>query len=368
MAATIHHPNVTVLTYAGVDRIRRDADGRFHVTVRRKPRFVDEAACTGCQQCELACTVAVPDQFNADLVGRRAAYIPFPQAVPKKAVIERAGTSPCTYTCPAGIKAHGYVSLVRGGQYEKAFQLILEATPLVGSLGRVELADEPPRAGHEPLVRHSWEPLLPRQQRQLAEETLACWLRFGHWISGLEQAPVEVRFRHPAPADTTEHRRIFRCPVLFGQADNALVFPRRLLALPLGQADSQIQRTLDAYAGRLLESIRRGEGVLERARQCLAERLPEQAVDLEALAGELALSPRTLQRRLRDSGLSFSRLVDETRQQLVLHHLRDPALELADVASLVGFSETGSLARAFRRWTGQSLGQYRRTLQPLADS
>lgn len=239
---------------------------------------------------------------------------------------------------------------------------------LVGSLGRVELADEPPHAGHEPLVRHSWEPLLPRQQRQLAEETLACWLRFGHWISGLEQAPLEVRFRHPAPADTTEHRRIFRCPVLFGQADNALVFPRRLLALPLGQADSQIQRTLDAYAGRLLESIRRGEGVLERARQCLAERLPEQAVDLEALAGELALSPRTLQRRLRDSGLSFSRLVDETRQQLVLHHLRDPALELADVASLVGFSETGSLARAFRRWTGQSLGQYRRTLQPLADS
>lgn len=239
---------------------------------------------------------------------------------------------------------------------------------LVGSLGRVELADEPPRAGYEPLVRHSWEPLLPRQQRQLAEETLACWLRFGHWISGLEQAPLEVRFRHPAPADTTEHRRIFRCPVLFGQAGNALVFPRRLLALPLGQADSQIQRTLDAYAGRLLESIRRGEGVLERARQCLAERLPEQAVDLEALAGELALSPRTLQRRLRDSGLSFSRLVDETRQQLVLHHLRDPALELADVASLVGFSETGSLARAFRRWTGQSLGQYRRTLQPLADS
>ncbi|MED5609761.1 MULTISPECIES: AraC family transcriptional regulator [Pseudomonas] len=239
---------------------------------------------------------------------------------------------------------------------------------LVGSLGRVELADEPPRAGHEPLVRHSWEPLLPRQQRQLAEETLACWLRFGHWISGRDQAPLEVRFRHPAPADIAEHRRIFRCPVLFGQADNALVFPRRLLALPLEQADSQIQRTLDAYAGRLLESIRRGDGVLERARQCLAERLPEQAVDLEALAGELALSPRTLQRRLRDSGLSFSRLVDETRQQLVLHHLRDPALELADVASLVGFSETGSLARAFRRWTGQSLGQYRRTLQPLADS
>ena len=115
MAASIHHPNVTALTYTEVDDIARQDGGRFKATIRRKPRFVDEAACTGCQLCETACTVAVPDQFNADMVARRAAYIAFPQAVPKKAVLERAGTSPCTYTCPAGIKAHGYVSLVRSG-------------------------------------------------------------------------------------------------------------------------------------------------------------------------------------------------------------------------------------------------------------
>jgi heterodisulfide reductase subunit A-like polyferredoxin len=136
MAASIHHPNVTTLTYSEVDGIQPAADGRFEAKIRRKARFVDEAACTGCQKCETACTVAVPDQFNADLVARRAAYIAFPQAVPKKAVIERAGSSPCSYTCPAGIQAHGYVSLIRSGEYEKAFQLVLEATPLVGTLGR----------------------------------------------------------------------------------------------------------------------------------------------------------------------------------------------------------------------------------------
>jgi heterodisulfide reductase subunit A len=97
---------------------------------------VDEAACTGCQLCETACTVAVPDQFNADLVARRAAYIAFPQAVPKKAVIDRQGSSPCTFECPAGIEAHGYVSLIRSGEYEKAHRLVLDATPLVGTLGR----------------------------------------------------------------------------------------------------------------------------------------------------------------------------------------------------------------------------------------
>jgi heterodisulfide reductase subunit A-like polyferredoxin len=136
MASSIHHPNVTALTYTEVDGIARGADGGFKATIRHKPRFVDEAACTGCQLCEVACTVAVPDQFNADMVARRAAYITFPQAVPKKAVLEREGTSPCSFTCPAGIKAHGYVSLVRSGEYEKAFQLVLEATPLVGTLGR----------------------------------------------------------------------------------------------------------------------------------------------------------------------------------------------------------------------------------------
>jgi heterodisulfide reductase subunit A len=136
MGATLHHPNVTVMTYSEVEAVRRRPDGSFSARILKKPRYVDEAACTGCRQCEMACSVAVPDQFNDDLVSRRAAYIAFPQAVPKKAVIERAGSSPCSFTCPAGIKAHGYVSLARSGKYEQAFDLVLESTPLVGSLGR----------------------------------------------------------------------------------------------------------------------------------------------------------------------------------------------------------------------------------------
>ncbi|NMZ67560.1 AraC-type DNA-binding protein [Pseudomonas peli] len=234
---------------------------------------------------------------------------------------------------------------------------------LVGNLGQVDLADEPPRAGLEPQVAHSWQPLLPQQKRQLSEETLAGWVTFGHWISGLDIPPTEVRFQHSAPADSSEYQRIFRCPVLFDQADNALVFPKRLLATPLGQADAQVRLMLDAYADRLLGEIQQGHSVLDRARLELSRQLPEVGADLQQIAARLALSPRTLQRRLREAGLSFNQLVDETRQQLVLHYLRDPALELAEIAFLVGFSEPGSLARAFRRWTGQSPGEYRRSLK-----
>ncbi len=136
MAATAHHPNVTVMTDSEVTAIARDGDGAFHVRVHRTPRFIDSAACTGCRQCEQACTVAVPDDWNGGMVSRRAAYIAFPQAIPQKALIEHPGTSPCSDACPAGIKAHGYVSLVRSGRYEEAYRLVLEATPLVETLGR----------------------------------------------------------------------------------------------------------------------------------------------------------------------------------------------------------------------------------------
>jgi heterodisulfide reductase subunit A len=136
MASVSHHPNVQLMTYSEVDGIVRNADGSFAVELHKKASYVDFDACTGCGKCEEVCTVSVPDQYNYDLVTRRVAHIPFPQAVPKKAVIDRRGDAPCTFTCPANVKASGYVSLVRAGRYKEAFNLHLENAPLVGSLAR----------------------------------------------------------------------------------------------------------------------------------------------------------------------------------------------------------------------------------------
>jgi heterodisulfide reductase subunit A len=135
MALSASHANIDLRVYSEVREICRDGDA-FQVRLRRKPAFVDFAKCTGCQDCEKVCTVTVPDEYNAGLVSRRVAHIAFPQAVPKKAVLDRAGTSPCTFACPAGIKANGYISLIRQGEFEKAFKLVLEDAPFVGTLGR----------------------------------------------------------------------------------------------------------------------------------------------------------------------------------------------------------------------------------------
>jgi len=136
MASTFHHPQVTTMTYTEVDDILKTPQGTFRISLTKKSSYVDFGKCTGCQKCEFACTVAVPDQFNFDLVGRRAAYIPFPQAVPKKAVIEKQGSSPCSFACPVGMKPHGYVSLIRSGLFEEAMDHIMKVTSIPGSLGR----------------------------------------------------------------------------------------------------------------------------------------------------------------------------------------------------------------------------------------
>jgi len=136
MASTAHHPNITVLTSSEVKEISKTDNGAFAVEIFKKSTYVNSAACTGCGECEAACTVAKSDPFNFDLVAHRAIHIPFSQAVPKKAVMTRAGTSPCSFACPAGVKAHGYVSLVRSGKYEEAFHLHMEDAPLPGSLSR----------------------------------------------------------------------------------------------------------------------------------------------------------------------------------------------------------------------------------------
>ena len=136
MASVNNHPNVRALVYSEVDDITPRPEGGFVVHYTRKPTFVDAAKCTGCSLCQEACTVAVPDEFNYDLSARRAAHIAFPQAVPKKAVLTRRGSSPCSFTCPAGVKPHGYISLVRSGQFDQAFRQHLEDAPLVGVLSR----------------------------------------------------------------------------------------------------------------------------------------------------------------------------------------------------------------------------------------
>ncbi len=102
MSETIRHPNIEILTYSEVRGIEKDGK-IFNTSIVKKPRYVIEADCTGCQLCEQACPVVVQDQYQYDLVGRKAAYIPFSVAAPRVAAIDIENCTlcgACERVCP----------------------------------------------------------------------------------------------------------------------------------------------------------------------------------------------------------------------------------------------------------------------------
>jgi heterodisulfide reductase subunit A len=88
LSEVARHPNVTIFTYSEVKNINKQDKNYFKINVTKKARYVEESNCTGCQLCEDACPVVVPDQYQYGMVGRKAAYIPFNIASPRIASID----------------------------------------------------------------------------------------------------------------------------------------------------------------------------------------------------------------------------------------------------------------------------------------
>jgi NAD-dependent dihydropyrimidine dehydrogenase PreA subunit len=130
------HRNIELLVDSEVIGVQGDA-GHFTVQVRKKPRYIDLAKCTGCGDCADVCPVVIPSHFDEGLAEQRAAYKLYPQAVPNAFAIEKRGIAPCRDACPSGQRAQGYIALIREGRYEDALRVIKEDNPFPGICGRI---------------------------------------------------------------------------------------------------------------------------------------------------------------------------------------------------------------------------------------
>jgi len=130
------HKNVIMHTYSEVERITGKFP-HFKVTIKEKARFVNVSKCTGCGDCFPVCPVSLPSEFEMGLGERKAVYMPFLQAVPGVATIDRQGVAACSDACPAGLSAQGYVALIGQGKFKEALNLIRETIPLPSVCGRV---------------------------------------------------------------------------------------------------------------------------------------------------------------------------------------------------------------------------------------
>lgn len=179
-------------------------------------------------------------------------------------------------------------------------------------------------------------------------------------VSRAHTVPRAVRFIHRAPSDTSAHTQFFGCEVQFGAPANELELDAADLATRLPLADPQLGAFLRDAANQAL--ARRGvdpTSLLEQARTIIAEELARTVPSVEVVARKLAISARTLRRRLAEDDTSFRALLDETRAHLARGYVRNRRLPLAEVAFMLGFSEPSTFHRAFKRWTQLTPAEWR---------
>lgn len=179
--------------------------------------------------------------------------------------------------------------------------------------------------------------------------------------------PLLIDFYHPGPSDTASYEAFFGCPVRFNQAQEIIRFPSGLLALPLKSPDPALIALLEQHADRLLAQLPEQSEVVEQVRKAITGELRDGEPNVERIAETLHCSRRTLQRRLQEAGATFRGELNLVRYQLALSYLRDPRLQILDIAMLLGYSEHSAFTRAFKEWTGRA-PQEIRLLKPQVAS
>ncbi|WP_019142243.1 AraC family transcriptional regulator [Noviherbaspirillum massiliense] len=212
------------------------------------------------------------------------------------------------------------------------------------------------------IAEYRWHSQLPGASRHLAESVFAGIQTLGSWLAGQPLPPAQIAFAHAAPEDCSEHWRIFGKDVRFGAGMNAARFDAALLSWPVRNADVGLYPVLQRHAEQLLQEKLRSQhdnSVVGQVRAAIVRNLAQDGARLSCVAQEMNVTQRTLQRKLKESGITFQQLLDQTRHELAQEYLKQDKLSLAEIAFLLGYQEQSSFCHAFKEWTGVNPGAYR---------
>lgn len=169
--------------------------------------------------------------------------------------------------------------------------------------------------------------------------------------------PRDVQLRYSAPKDMRLYRSIFGPNLRFNQDNNTVTLGTDILGCRLRNANSQhhelINNLFKSQRSQVVQSITHNVEIAIRSL------LPFSDCTLEQVSIALAISERTLQRRLHEANSSFNAIRDQVRADLALKYLRQSHLTCAEIAEILGYSDLTALSRSFRRWHGMTATQAR---------
>lgn len=200
---------------------------------------------------------------------------------------------------------------------------------------------------------------VPEPRPYFCEAVFPAILKFGRALLGGHADFQYLTFRHSPPPYAAEYRKFFGLAVRFDQPQHALVFARELLDRPLEGAFPALHKQAEYLVGERLRRLPRKTTVTATVERALVQRPELLGQGIERLAQALNLSPRTLQRRLREEGGSYAQVLAQVRLRLASAWLREPELSLETISERLGFSDRRSFTRAFTRWSGLSPSAFR---------
>ncbi|WP_136420359.1 AraC family transcriptional regulator [Herbaspirillum sp. ST 5-3] len=177
-------------------------------------------------------------------------------------------------------------------------------------------------------------------------------------ILGRPVNPVEIRTVYPAPPNAAEYEVLLRCPVRFAQPRNELRFSQDWLEQKLAFANPITAALVRETCDQLLTELKASSGLAGTVFNLLMER-PGHFPDVEAVAGQLHMTSRTLRRKLQAQDTSYQSILTDVRKQLAIDYLRKTRMSTDDIAVSLGFSDAANFRHAFKKWTGRTPGEFR---------
>jgi AraC-like DNA-binding protein len=261
------------------------------------------------------------------------------------------GLQVARFTAQTTFHALGYAVLA-SSTLREAFERIIRYRRLIGDVLELRLSQAGDRYRFE--IDVSSEPTVPFQA---IDAVAAVSVRQTRMLRGCEA--IRATFARPQPRDVEPYRRALRAPVAFDADANTLEWTSADFESPLPAGNAELARANDEVLVRYLARLQRSR-TSARVQEALLDALPNGAPSKPAIARALGMSARTLQRQLAAEGTSFTQVVDEARIALARTYVAEGRLTVTEIAFVLGFADTSTFSRAFKRWTGSSPRDYRK--------
>ncbi|EHU1358959.1 helix-turn-helix domain-containing protein [Acinetobacter baumannii] len=181
-----------------------------------------------------------------------------------------------------------------------------------------------------------------------------------HHLPGKKHVLLSVDLAIKRPRNIRKYEEYFNCPVSFETNRNQVVILGSLLDLPFQTSESTLLKILLKYAEQVIGDFIEDNSFVELVNKNIVRAIKNNRPHLDEVAGYIGISPRVLQKKLKEKGVTFLELLDNIRYQKAMDYLLEEKNSISEISYLLGYREQASFNRSFKAWTGMSPNQWRK--------